>query len=473
MILASLIALARRDARRLRGDRVAARERDARPRALPRALLRRRLDRRLRALGDDVLDVPLPSRSTSRTCSATRRSQAGLRFLPLTLLSFFVAPIAANALDRVPVRALMGVGLLLAGLGLLLMRGVAAGRRLDRAAARLHRRRHRRRHGQPDDRRDRARRRRPRRAPAWPPGSTRPSARSGSRPASPSLGRRLLLADRLEISSQLAGAPPAIRATASSPTRSPPARSTRPSPTCPRDCSDGLIAPATPSSSRLQRDPPDRRDRRDRRRLLGFLRDPPQRLRRRAAGRARAGSQRARAAARAGRLAQRVAVFRERVRGREVEVAVVGARPPATSAGRGAAERRGLAPRAAEREAAQEAGRERVAAAGRVDDLDRRRRGRARLPSASTTSAPSAPQVAATQPTPRSTSARQPASRSSVAGEAEHLLVVGQQVVEVGERGRDPVEDRRGSPGARRSAEVVTPRARARARGSAPPPRRP
>jgi EmrB/QacA subfamily drug resistance transporter len=52
--------------------------------------------------------------------------QAGLRFLPLTLLSFVVAPISGNLSHRVPVRVLMGVGLVMVGIGLLLMRGVSA-----------------------------------------------------------------------------------------------------------------------------------------------------------------------------------------------------------------------------------------------------------------------------------------------------------------------------------------------------------
>jgi MFS transporter len=50
---------------------------------------------------------------------------AGLRFLPLTLLSFFVAPISGNLSNRVPVRVLMGIGLAMVGVGLLLMRGVS------------------------------------------------------------------------------------------------------------------------------------------------------------------------------------------------------------------------------------------------------------------------------------------------------------------------------------------------------------
>jgi EmrB/QacA subfamily drug resistance transporter len=47
--------------------------------------------------------------------------QAGLRFLPSTLLSFLVAPIAGRLSVRVPVRLLLGSGLLLIGIGLLSM----------------------------------------------------------------------------------------------------------------------------------------------------------------------------------------------------------------------------------------------------------------------------------------------------------------------------------------------------------------
>jgi EmrB/QacA subfamily drug resistance transporter len=50
---------------------------------------------------------------------------AGLRFLPLTLVSFFVAPISGRIAGHVlPVRAVIGVGLLLVGVALLLMRAV-------------------------------------------------------------------------------------------------------------------------------------------------------------------------------------------------------------------------------------------------------------------------------------------------------------------------------------------------------------
>ena len=53
--------------------------------------------------------------------------EAGLRFLPSTLLSFIVAPIAGRFSDRVPARATMGAGLLLVGLGLILMNGLQVG----------------------------------------------------------------------------------------------------------------------------------------------------------------------------------------------------------------------------------------------------------------------------------------------------------------------------------------------------------
>ncbi len=51
--------------------------------------------------------------------------QAGLRFLPITLLSFIVAPIAGRLSVRVPVRLLLGGGLLLVSGGLLAMTAVS------------------------------------------------------------------------------------------------------------------------------------------------------------------------------------------------------------------------------------------------------------------------------------------------------------------------------------------------------------
>ncbi len=53
--------------------------------------------------------------------------EAGIRFLPTTVLSFVVAPISANLSNRIPVRVLMGGGLFLVAVGLFLMHGVEPG----------------------------------------------------------------------------------------------------------------------------------------------------------------------------------------------------------------------------------------------------------------------------------------------------------------------------------------------------------
>jgi len=53
--------------------------------------------------------------------------ETGLRFLPLTVLSFIASPIAGALSHRIPIRVLLGVGLGTVGVGLLLMHGVDAG----------------------------------------------------------------------------------------------------------------------------------------------------------------------------------------------------------------------------------------------------------------------------------------------------------------------------------------------------------
>jgi EmrB/QacA subfamily drug resistance transporter len=53
--------------------------------------------------------------------------QAGLRFLPLSMTAFVVAPIAARLGERIPARVILGAGLGTVGIGLLLMRGVGPG----------------------------------------------------------------------------------------------------------------------------------------------------------------------------------------------------------------------------------------------------------------------------------------------------------------------------------------------------------
>ena len=52
--------------------------------------------------------------------------ETGLRFLPLTVLSFIASPIAGSLSHRIPIRVLLGLGLGLVGLGLLLMHGISA-----------------------------------------------------------------------------------------------------------------------------------------------------------------------------------------------------------------------------------------------------------------------------------------------------------------------------------------------------------
>jgi EmrB/QacA subfamily drug resistance transporter len=52
--------------------------------------------------------------------------EAGIRFLPITLLSFFVAPVAGRLLTRIQPRVFLGVGMTLIGVGLLLMGGLSA-----------------------------------------------------------------------------------------------------------------------------------------------------------------------------------------------------------------------------------------------------------------------------------------------------------------------------------------------------------
>ncbi|GAA4873136.1 MFS transporter [Kitasatospora terrestris] len=50
--------------------------------------------------------------------------QAGLRYLPITVLSFLIAPVAGLLLSRVQARLMLGVGLAMVGVGLLLMGGI-------------------------------------------------------------------------------------------------------------------------------------------------------------------------------------------------------------------------------------------------------------------------------------------------------------------------------------------------------------
>ncbi len=53
--------------------------------------------------------------------------QAGLRYLPITLVPFFVAPVAVALMARLQARFIMAIGLVGVGAGLLLMSGLTAG----------------------------------------------------------------------------------------------------------------------------------------------------------------------------------------------------------------------------------------------------------------------------------------------------------------------------------------------------------
>ena len=55
--------------------------------------------------------------------------QAGLRFLPMTVLIFFVPALTRQLAERLPQRVMLGVGLALCSLGLLLMHGIDSGSR--------------------------------------------------------------------------------------------------------------------------------------------------------------------------------------------------------------------------------------------------------------------------------------------------------------------------------------------------------
>ena len=86
-----------------------------------------RVDRRLLPLGVDVLGVPVPHAVHPEHARGTRRWEAGLRFLPITILSFFCAALSGNLTERVPVSACCSApGWGLVGAGLLLMSGLDA-----------------------------------------------------------------------------------------------------------------------------------------------------------------------------------------------------------------------------------------------------------------------------------------------------------------------------------------------------------
>ena len=180
--------------------------------------------------------------------------EAGLRFLPLTVLSFIASPIAGTLSDRIPIRVLLGVGLTMVGVGLLLMHGVSADSSVDDAARRAS--------SSPasasgSPTRASARRRSPSsrsRKPGWARGSTPPSARSGSRPGSP----RSAPIFQSQVDSKLSDA------AASRPARARRTRLLGRLPRRRRGCAARAPRRSRPRlegrlRQRLQRDPPDRR----------------------------------------------------------------------------------------------------------------------------------------------------------------------------------------------------------------------
>ena len=131
-----------------------------------------------------------------------------------------------------------------------------------------------------------------------------------------------------------------------------------------------------------------------------------------------------------GPASQRLSGHRVLLGGVEVEVAVVGAEALGDERRGGAAEHRCLRRRAAEREAAEEAGAERVAAPGRVDDLDvERGHGLDAVRGDDDDAVRAARGHDAGHPAVEQRPAAVDDARR--AREGEHLLAVGEQVVEV------------------------------------------
>jgi predicted MFS family arabinose efflux permease len=98
---------------------------DARPPALPRPRLHRSLDRVLRGRAS-VFSMLLYIVLYLQNVLGLSPARGGLRLLPITAMAFVFSPLAARLSERVPLRALIGVGLGVAGTGLLVARGLDA-----------------------------------------------------------------------------------------------------------------------------------------------------------------------------------------------------------------------------------------------------------------------------------------------------------------------------------------------------------
>ena len=116
----------RRAARGLRGDRAARAPADPRPLAVPQAGLLRRLVAAF-VLSASMFAMFLYLTLYVQNILGYGALEAGLRFLPITLVSFAVAPISGKFAEQLGPRWFLAGGLALVGIGLLLMSGVDPG----------------------------------------------------------------------------------------------------------------------------------------------------------------------------------------------------------------------------------------------------------------------------------------------------------------------------------------------------------
>ena len=113
-----------RAAARLRAGRASQLAADARSPAVPPASLCRRPDRRALTLSASAFSMFLYFTLYLQNVLGYSPLQAGLRFLPITLLAFVVAPIAGKMSAHTPVRLLIGAGLAICAIAMVLMHGL-------------------------------------------------------------------------------------------------------------------------------------------------------------------------------------------------------------------------------------------------------------------------------------------------------------------------------------------------------------
>ena len=236
---------------------------------VPQAGLHRRLDRRLRALGGDVRDVPLPD--PLHAGRARLLAAGGRAALPAAdACSRSSSPRSpARSPTESRSRLLLGIGLMLVGVGLLLMHGITVDPpSWTTLLRRLHRRRHRHRHHQPGHRLGRDRRRaEPARA-GMASGINSTFRQVGIATGVAALGA--VFQSRIDLEARRAAAAGARGLRRSGRLGRPRSRRSRACRRRPRSRRQGGPRRRRRLRQRPQRDPPDRRDRRLRRRALGF-----------------------------------------------------------------------------------------------------------------------------------------------------------------------------------------------------------